>query len=44
MADVNELIAHIIAPSGKKYQVLNEEGTDWDEEATKTAYDEGEKK
>ena len=33
-----ESIAHLIAPSGKKYQVLNADGTDWDEVATTAAY------
>ncbi len=32
--DIIETIAHITV-GGVKYQVLNEDGTDWDEEATK---------
>lgn len=31
---INENIAHLIAPDGTKFQVLNEDGTDWDEAAT----------
>lgn len=42
MPDVIETIAYITAPSGKRYQVLNEAGTDWDEAATRAAYAEGE--
>lgn len=37
-----ESIAHLTAPSGKKYQVLNADGTDWDEAATAAAYRAGE--
>lgn len=40
--EVNERIAYLTAPSGRKYQVLNEAGNDWDEAATKAAYDLGE--
>jgi len=32
------------APSGKRYQVLNAAGTDWDETATVAAYQKGEAK
>ena len=41
---INENIAYLTAPSGKKYQVLNEAGDDWDEAATREAYEKGEKK
>lgn len=41
--EINEMIAYLTAPSGRRYQVLNEEGTDWDEVATAAAYVEGEK-
>lgn len=44
MPEINEAIAHLVAPSGRKYQVLNEERTDWDEAATKAAYEAGEAK
>ena len=39
-----ESIAHLTAPSGKKYQVLNAAGDDWDEVATRAAYVAGEGK
>ena len=42
--DINERIAYLTAPSGKRYQVLNEAGDDWDEAATVAAYAAGEKK
>lgn len=32
-------IAHILAPDGTVYQVLNADGTDWDEEATRALYE-----
>ena len=44
MTPVNESIAHLTAPSGKKYQVLNADGSDWDEVATRAAYQAGEGK
>lgn len=31
-------IAHIVDSDGTVFQVLNADGTDWDEEATRTAY------
>jgi hypothetical protein len=37
-SEVNKNIAHI-QHDGKFFQVLNEEGTDWDEVATRQAYD-----
>ena len=37
-----ESIAYLTAPSGAIYQVLNEDGTDWDEVATRAAYAAGE--
>lgn len=40
--EINEMIAHLTAPDGTRYQVLNEEGTDWDEAATAEAYRVGE--
>jgi hypothetical protein len=43
MNDIVEHIAYLTAPSGRKYQVLNEDGTDWDEAATVAAYQAGEK-
>lgn len=42
MNDIVEHIAHLTAPSGKRYQVLNQDGTDWDEAATQEAYRQGE--
>lgn len=39
---IREDIAHLTAPDGTRYQVLNEAGNDWDEVATKAAYDAGE--
>lgn len=41
--EIDERFAYLTAPSGRRYQVLNEEGTDWDEAATVAAYAEGEK-
>ena len=32
-------IAHIVASDGTVFQVLNEAGDDWDEAATRAAYD-----
>jgi hypothetical protein len=37
-----EGIAYLTAPSGNRYQVINEDGTDWDEAATHAAYTAGE--
>lgn len=42
MTEIVEFIAHLTAPSGNKYQVLNEAGDDWDEAATWAAYRAGE--
>ena len=44
MNEIVESIAHLTAPSGKRYQVLNADGTDWDEAATVAAYQKGEAK
>ena len=39
MNDINPNIAHISCNlCGKQWQVLNEEGTDWDEQATAEQY------
>jgi hypothetical protein len=39
MNDINENIAHITCNKcGKHWQVLNEDGTDWDEPATAEVY------
>jgi hypothetical protein len=35
---IDESIAHLTHPDGTKFQVLNEDGTDWDEAATYAAY------
>jgi hypothetical protein len=35
----NLSIAHIKSENGTVYQVLNADGTDWDEEATKALYE-----
>jgi hypothetical protein len=35
----NLSIAHIKSEGGTVYQVLNADGTDWDEEATKALYE-----
>lgn len=35
---IDENIAHLITSSGVKVQVLNEEGTDWNEAATRELY------
>jgi hypothetical protein len=37
-----EWIAYLTAPDGTHYQVLNAEGTDWDDAATRAAYEAGE--
>ena len=39
MAEYREDIAHLIAPDGTVFQVLNEAGDDWDEAATHAEYD-----
>lgn len=36
--EINPAIAHIVCPCGSKFQVLNHDGTDWDEDATAAAY------
>ncbi|MGB9866708.1 MAG: hypothetical protein ACPLPR_02215 [Bacillota bacterium] len=36
--EVNEQIAHITCKCGAKFQVLNADGADWDEQATAEAY------
>ena len=36
---INESIAHLTAADGTKFQVLNEDGTDWDEQATHAAFE-----
>ena len=41
--EIIESIAYLTAPSGRRYPVLNETGTDWDEAATVAAYLEGER-
>lgn len=41
---IDESIAYLTSPSGNRYQVLNADGTDWDEVATRQAYLEGEGK
>ena len=33
--DIIETIAYITLEDGRKFQVLNEDGTDWDEAATR---------
>lgn len=33
--DFNPCIAHITLETGRVFQVLNEDGTDWDEAATR---------
>ena len=40
--EIIEHIAHLTAPSGRRYQVLNEAGDDWNEAATVAAYQAGE--
>lgn len=35
----NPNIAHIVAQDGTVFQVLNEAGDDWDEAATRIAYE-----
>jgi hypothetical protein len=42
MSEINEQISHITCNlCGKQWQVLNEEGTDWDEQATAESYQSG---
>ncbi len=36
--EVAEHIAYLTTPEGVKVQVLNEDGTDWDDQATKELY------
>lgn len=39
MENINQSIAHIDCPyCNRTWQVLNEDGTDWDEEKTTTEY------
>lgn len=38
-ATFNPNIAHIETEDGTVFQVLNEDGTDWDEAATRALYD-----
>ncbi len=38
--EIIESIAYLTTPNGTKIQVLNAEQNDWDEQATKVAYDE----
>ena len=39
MNEINESIAHISCNlCGKQWQILNEEGTDWDEQLTAEQY------
>ena len=40
MNDINFAIAHILHTDGTLFQVLNSDGTDWDEEATRIEYEE----
>lgn len=35
---MNPNIAHLTDPDGTHFQVLNAEGTDWDEDATRSLY------
>ena len=35
---INETIAHLTSWDGTKFQILNEDGTDWDETATHAAF------
>ena len=35
---VDERYAYLTDAQGRKFQVLNQDGTDWDEEATAAAY------
>lgn len=37
--EYNPAIAHLTAEDGTVFQVLNKAGADWDEAATKAAYD-----
>ena len=36
---IDDTIAHITDPDGNRYQVLNAEGDDWDEAATRALYE-----
>lgn len=36
---INPNVAFITAPDGTRFQVLNEGGDDWDEAATRAAYE-----
>jgi hypothetical protein len=36
---INPAIAHLTAANGTQYQVLAEDGDDWDEAATSAAYE-----
>jgi hypothetical protein len=38
MAEINESIANITCGCGERFQVLNEEGTDWNERETAIQY------
>ena len=38
MEDIVESIAYLTSPDGRKFQVLNSDKTDWDEEATVALY------
>jgi hypothetical protein len=40
LEDINPNVAHI-KDGDEFYQVLNQDGTDWDEEATKAQYEAG---
>lgn len=41
--EIDERIAHITAADGRRFQVLNAEGDDWDEAATRALYEEAER-
>lgn len=34
MTEFNQMIAYLTAPDGTVFQVLNEDGSDWNEQAT----------
>lgn len=36
--EIDERFAYLTDAQGRKFQVLNEDGTDWDEAATYAAY------
>lgn len=36
---IDDTIAHITDPDGRRYQVLNADGDDWDEDATRALYE-----